>query len=67
MVLGKLSPSPNSNANLKPNPDPDRGPIFLGGNFSDTEQITVYHPWEKTKREFHGNIDKNDAVSYKTF
>ena len=44
MVLGKLSPSPNINANLKPDPDPDRGTIFLRGNFSDTEQITVYHP-----------------------
>ena len=26
-----------SNANPKPNPDPDRGVIFLGGNFPDTQ------------------------------
>ena len=34
----RISLDPNSNIKpKKPNPNPDRGAIFLGGNFRDTE------------------------------
>ena len=39
-VLGQLLPRkipPNLKLNPNPNPNPNRGPIFLGGNYSDTD------------------------------
>ena len=36
---GKLPSNPNSNANPKPNSDHNRGAIFLGGTFPDTNKM----------------------------
>ena len=37
MVLGQQENCPLPNPKIDPNPNPNRGAIFLGGNYPDTQ------------------------------